>query len=231
MTRADQDLIRVNPAEANPGDIVVLATGGLTEPEVSRLLDAVASAGFLRAVVGFQSAMAAERTLESDHLSSEVNAWKSEFRPHVKDEFLEEVLVDGMGGPSRRMLTERTMRQAYEDMFGVSSSTSISFAKVYRKIITGIDALHGQRDYLREGTLFMGARKRGPGYGWKQRHWGITPEALFGLTLEDEDTTDIGAVSSVRIQHLLQHITDAPMQIGLIRKSGWLGHERTEQVG
>jgi hypothetical protein len=77
----------------------------------------------------------------------------------------------------------------------------------------------------------MGARKIAPSYGWHKRHWGITPEALYGLTLEDKDVTGIGEVAQVRIQHLLAHITEAPMPTGQLTHSGWLGHERTVKVG
>lgn len=217
--------------QPNPGDIVVISTDGLSNDQAYKLVDILRVAGFKGSIAGIEYITDPEDVGPGQsHLIQEVRDWASAYGDKVRPGYLEEVVIADELSTSKTLITEDALRKTFDEMYGPSSSTSISAGYLYKRVINAIDELFDDREYLQNGTVFMGERIKGPGYKWHQRHWGITPEALYGLTLENESITEFGATTISRIQSLLAHITDADMPVEHIRGSGWLGFERHTRV-
>jgi hypothetical protein len=217
---------------AKPGDIVIISAEGLHDVARSDLLKALASVGFNGLVAGVEPPGHSERNEDrAARFSKEVNEWRSKYSDGVDQDYLEQVVRADDVATSTLLLTEVTIRRIFGELYGANTSTSISSGQIYRRTVNAIERLHKFRDYISEGTLFLGQWKKTSGHAWEQRHWGITPEALYGLTLEDERITGLGKTAKTRIQHLLSHITGNQHPVTPLRQSGWLGHERSISVG
>ncbi|HTE21703.1 MAG TPA: hypothetical protein VK674_01535 [Candidatus Limnocylindria bacterium] len=156
-----------------------------------------------------------------------VAQWRELYGHTVESRFLDRVLVPGDDQLAKQVLTQRTLRMAFTERYGESRSTRQSFAGFYPGLIADIERLQPHRTYVQKGTVFLGSRPR-PSYNWEQRHWGITPEALHGLTIDTGKSLSsqrgMGAIARMRAANVLAYFSAAPPGPE-VSQSDWPGFE------
>lgn len=223
---------------AGAGDLVIPA-GTLDHAKYEALKLALSGVG-LDFIIVAGVAVDINPTPEADlsWIENEVDSWRQRYASTVDPSYLEDVVQVTASGEEvnhGQMLTRETIVRAFESMYGHNRSTAISSGKFYRRMVNSIVRLRGERQYLEDGAVFVGERRR-PGYIHPDQCWAITPAALYGLTIEPEEhtlmqrQTAMGQTSKARGSHLLSTISDSP-QATSIHDSGWIGHQRGQSVG
>jgi hypothetical protein len=205
------------------GDIVI-PTSGLNNEQVAAILGHLSELG----CQGFLAGDESMDTVDADETSvdAKVSEWRTAYGTSVDTRYLETVSEYSNTANRRPLLTNGSFKKVFSEIFGTSTSTSISSGKVYNHAADLISGLHQSRQYLQSGAIFLGDRPPGPGYKFTRPYWGITPEALYGLTLEDSQASKLGKIAIVRCQQLLARISDFSTDVQ-IQRSDWQGYGRS----
>jgi hypothetical protein len=204
------------PTRYFPGDIVIPAQG-MTESTREHLLFVLGEFDIPAATVGLQPLAPANEPDRYTHLYEEVTQWQEVNGPHIRTDLLEPVLpLLDIDPPAPRsddeavpMLTLGTINSALYAIEPHPRSAPIRAGKLHIHIGDAVAELRDQRQYIHEGSAYLGTRPSSPGYRWERPHWAITPAALYGLTQEDP-LVGLGLISRNRAGQILDHLVQQP---------------------
>lgn len=205
-----------DPFEAQPGDIIIPAAG-MTEQTRSHLLYVLGEFDIPAASVGLQPAgPPADAPNMYGHLYEVVTGWQAANGPFIRTDRLEPVIpmvntdtpVDALDEPVP-MLALGSIRNALYNIERHPRSAPIRAGKLTINIGNAVADLQGERQYIDEGTAFLGSRPAGDGYRWDRPYWAITPAALYGLTQEDPNV-GLGKHSRHRAAQVLDYVVQPP---------------------